>query len=125
MSAQLEFKSPSEEDCAQIGFKPPDSTVLHMLSRQKPTDQASAAEWNAYVGVLDFAFVALPSCWWVDAKNYKGKTALHLAAAGNNKWAMKLLFDMGAGHYQELRVIFHSPIGPFIICRWISICCRV
>ena len=96
-----------------------------MMAHSKPVDGASAGELSAYRYVLDFIIGASRGCHWVDSKNYNGKTALHLASAGNNKLCMKMLFDLGAGHYQELRLIFYSPIGPLMICRWILICCWV
>ena len=113
------------DECKRHNFMPPESTILHMMAHSKPVDLVSAVEWSAYMAVLDFIHVALPSCRWVDLKNYKGKTALHLAAAGNNLYCMNTLFGMGAGQYQELRLIFYSPIGPLMFCRWILICCGV
>ena len=96
-----------------------------MMAHSKPTAWAAAADQDAYKSVLEFLTYALQKSPIVDLKNHKGKTALHLAAAGNNQYCMKSLFDMRAGHYQELRLIFYFPIGPFVICRWILFCCGV
>ena len=96
-----------------------------MMAHSKPTAWAAAADQDAYKSVLEFLTYALQKSPIVDLKNHKGKTALHLAAAGNNQYCMKALFEIGAGHYQELRLILYSPIGPFVICRWILFCCGV
>ena len=76
---------------------PPDSTVLHQLGHTKPNHK-DADGWAHYATILDFAGWACYSCPWLEIRNGKFKTPLHMAAAGSNHHCMLMLFAAEAGH---------------------------
>ena len=105
--AAISYKSPDKASCDSLGFRPPESTVLHMLAHTKP---AQPGDWGFYREIWEIVRWCCHCCRWIDIRNGNKKTALHVAAAASNNTAMVALFSCGAGHYRELWLFFQ----PFL-----------